>query len=197
MSLEGKSNHPPQLRFLLRPHDPGTDLLKGDMVGVRPGLGIGRQSSRGGQIFLSRKTQQGKTVVKDGGWAGQLSRMVIPQEAKVPKMPILVVYEGVEHQHTAQLFPILRIQTVIIVETRLERPRLHKAGRRHIGRIHIGEQMAFGGSNALPVFQIIPDSWQPHTPCNLGGVILAEGLSPGYVIIDDNNLQEGFTKPAG
>ena len=129
-----------------------------------------------GIVLFPGIAEQGQPVVKNGGWRDDLPAVVIPQDAEVAKVPILVVDQRVKYQHTAKLLGKLCSQLVIPGKASGNSPGSDNAPDRDIGRVDIGKQLALRGRNAFPVLQIIMHSVQPHGFRNLRSVILTVRL---------------------
>ena len=92
MPFEPEADHPPKLLFLSGPHDLRAHLLIGDVVGVRTGFCILVQIRI---IFLTGIAEQGQPIVKNGGGRNNVAAVVIPQDAKVSKVAVLIVNQSV------------------------------------------------------------------------------------------------------
>lgn len=149
----------PELFFLSASHNFCAYLLIGDVIRIRAAFGVLIQM---GIVLFHGIAEQGQPVVKNGGWRDNLTAVVVPQDTEISKVPIFVVDERVEYQHTAKLFGKRRSQFIVIGKTSCDSSGAHNAPDGNIGRIDIGKQGAFRSGNALPVFQIIMYGVQPH-----------------------------------
>ena len=121
MPLEFETDHPAKLFLLLRSHDRRTDLLKGQTVGVCAHGGVFLQGRKIRQLIPACIRKQGESVIENGRWCNNLSGMVVPENAKVSEVTVLIVDQGVKHQHTAELFSEICSHAVIVVQTLLNR----------------------------------------------------------------------------
>ena len=143
-----ETDHAPELLLLLSPHDLRTHLLVGNVIGIGTGFCILVQM---GIVLFSGIAEQGQPIIKDRGWGYDLAAAVIPQDAEVAEMPVLIVNQRVKHQHTAKLLGKLCPQLVIVVKTGGNTSRAHNAPDGDICRVDVGKQPALRGRNAFPV----------------------------------------------
>ena len=102
--------------------------------------------------------------------------MVIPQDAEVSKVAVLIVDQGVKHQHTADLLGKLRPQLVVVGKAGGNAPGSDNAPDGDIGCVDVGKQGTLRGGNAFPVLQVIMHGVQAHGSRNLRSIILAVRL---------------------
>lgn len=176
MPREAEADQTAELVALLRAHDLPADRLVGHAVGIGTGLGIFREVL----VILGHSiVKQRQAVVKDRRRAKDLPAGIIPQNAEVAEVPILVVNHRVEHQHTFQLLGSLFADALIEIQTGLNAAAFHDPPDGDIGGVNIGEELALGGQNVLPVLQIVMDGVQPHALGDLTGVEFAVRLAAG------------------
>ena len=105
--------------------------------------------------------------------------MVVPQDAEVSEMSVLIIDHRIEHQHTLDLLIGFRSKLPVILQAGFQATLPHNATDRDIGGVNIREQLAAGGQDALPVFQLVGHRIQAHGLGDLAGVKLAVRLIPG------------------
>src|SRR5699024_618227 len=105
-----------------------------------------------------------------------VAAVVIPQDAEVSKVAVLIVDQGVKHQHTADLLGKLRPQLVVVGKAGGNAPGSDNAPDGDIGRVDVGKQGALRSGNAFPVLQVIMHGVQAHGFRNLRSIILAVRL---------------------
>src|SRR5699024_5677192 len=96
-----------------------------------------------------------------------LTAVVVPQEAEIAEVPVLVVDQRIEHQHTAKLLGERLSQFIVIVKAGGDSAAFDQPPNGDVRGVYIGEQRAFGRGDSLPVFQIIMHGVQMHDFCNL------------------------------
>ena len=131
------------------------------------------------KIILPRKGHQGQAIIKNGCWGDDLAGVVVPQQAEVAEVSVLVVDQGVKHQHAAKLFPKLIAQGIIVVKAGLDAACPYNAANGDKRRVDAGKQPAFGSGNALPIFQVIMHGVQPHNSGDLRGIGFTIWFPPG------------------
>lgn len=176
MPREAEADQAAELVALLRAHDLPADGLVGHAVGVGTGLGIFRKVP---VILGHGVVEQRQAVVEDWRRAEDLPAAIVSQDAEIAEMPILVVDHRVEHQHAFQLLGSLLADPLIEIQTGLNAAAFHDPPDGDIGGVDIGEELALGGQNILPVLQIVMDGVQPHALGDLTGVELTVRLTAG------------------
>ena len=111
MALEPEPEHTVKLLFLFWAHGLRTHFLIGDVVGGRTGLSVFILIRI---VFLAGIAEQRQSVVKNGGGRNDVAAVVIPQDAEVSKVAVLVVNQGIKHQHAADFPRKLQPQLVIV-----------------------------------------------------------------------------------
>ena len=159
MALEPEPDHAAELLCLLWPHVLRAHLLIGDVVGVRTGFGVLVQVRI---IFLAGIAKQGQPVVKNGGGRKDAAAVVIPQDAKVSKVAVLLLDQSVKNQHTADLLRKQRARLGIVSKAGGNAPGSDNAPDGDIGRIDVGKQGACRAGNAFTALQVRMHGVQEH-----------------------------------
>ena len=170
MPLEAEADQPADLHLLLGSHYLLADLLIGDTVGIGTGLCIFREIF---EIVGHGKVEQGEPVIEDGCGGKNCSCVVVPQQPKVSEVPILVVDQGIEHQHTAKLLIEIVAQVFVVVKASFQRGLPDNPPDGDKRRVYIRKELALGGEDPFPVFKVISDAGNAHRFRHLAGVILA------------------------
>lgn len=89
MSGKGEVYQFTKLIFLFAAHDRPAYVLKRNAVRRRSRLGV---SVKMFEIIRHGKVEQRQTVIEDRRGSGELTHMVISEQAEVTEMPVLVVY---------------------------------------------------------------------------------------------------------
>ena len=100
-----------QLPGLDGSHDLLADTLKTDAVGRPTGLGIGVQIL---EILWHGEVEQGHPIVKHRRRAGDLHGVVVPQDAEVAEMSVLIIDHRIKHQHFVQCVDKLDSHLLVI-----------------------------------------------------------------------------------
>lgn len=93
--------------------------LEADAVGRSAGLGVGVQVL---EILRHGEVEQGHPVVKHRRCAGDLPGVVVPQDAEVAEVPVLIVDHSIEHQHTPDLLIGFRSKLPVILQAGFQPP---------------------------------------------------------------------------
>ena len=176
MTGELEVHHSPQLRFLLCTHYLFTHILIGNAVGIGTGLCIRTQVL---EIIRHCVVEQRQAVIEDGCRGDNFARVIVPQQAEVAEVSVLVVNQGIENQHTAKLLVELVAQGLVIIKAGFQRRLAENTPDRDERGINIRKQPALGSKNTFPVFQVVLYAADAHFICDLTGIILAVRLVSG------------------
>ena len=135
------------------------DLLIGDTVGIGTGLCIFREIF---EIVGHGKVEQGEPVIEDGRGGKNCSCVVVSQQPKVFEVPILVVDQGIENQHTAKLLIEIVAQVFVVVKASFQRGLPDNPPDGDKRRVYIRKELALGGEDPFPVFKVISDAGNAH-----------------------------------
>ena len=144
MKLE--PDHTAKLGLLDRPHHSMANFLVGHLIWRRPHFGVGFKVGETVKVVLARKGHQRQAVVKNGGRGDDLACMVVPKQAKVSKVSVLVINQRVKYQHTPQLLSKLPAQSVVVVKAGLDAIALNQPP--YFGQ-HTADSQLRGGSKRL------------------------------------------------
>ena len=118
MTGELEVHHSPQLRLLLCTHYLFTHILIGNAVGIGMGLCIRTQVF---EIIRHCIVEQRQAVIEDGCRGDNFARVIVPQQAEVAEVSVLIVNQGIENQHTAKLLVELVAQGLVIIKAGFQR----------------------------------------------------------------------------
>ena len=127
MTGELEVHHSPQLRLLLCTHYLFTHILIGNAVGIGMGLCIRTQVF---EIIRHCIVEQQQAVIEDGRRGDNFARMIVPQQAEVAEVSVLIVNQGIENQHTAKLLVELVAQGLVIIKAGFQRRLAEKTPNR-------------------------------------------------------------------
>ena len=105
--------------------------------------------------------------------------MIVPQQAEVAEVSVLIVNQGIENQHTAKLLVELVAQGLVIIKAGFQRRLAENTPDRDERGINIRKQPALGSKDPFPVFQVVLYAADAHLVCDLTGIILAVRLVSG------------------
>ena len=94
-------------------------------------------------------------------------------------MSVLIVDQGIENQHTAKLLVELVAQGFVIIKAGFQCRLAENTPDRNKRRVYIRKELALGGKDTFPVFQVILYAADTHLVCDLAGIIFAVRLVSG------------------
>ena len=154
VAVEPEAHHLAKLRLLPCAHHLFADLLIGNPVRVGTGFSVFFQPF---EIIGHSEIEQRQSVVENGGGGDNLPGVVIPENAEVPEMSVLIIDEGVENKHTAKLLIEIITQSFVVIQTAFQRDFFQDTANGNKGNIDVRKEFTLGGEDTFPILQIIFD----------------------------------------